>query len=948
MRRTIYKNRFLVDEVLLNNTENSKIAEILLHHEVLGEEGVIDGLEVSPSAFVDGTVDVTAGSAVLPNKEIVKIVTDKNVVEMASSALSDINIVIIAYEESLSNPKPAITGSANNLVFADPTPTVRVYTPTDYLALTQSDRDSMLVIAVVEAAGNNVAIPSQNIFRASLDRDILDFSGFEVLKGVLVKSTTIEPTPALGSVRYHFGINSISFVSPNNPSPPAANSIGSSFYTVDTSLDEPVTVDLADAANPNEILTVQIYGSTLAKGLSSFSDERSDELLESSVINGSVITEEIELKGLYSQGRTEIENGVLVQTKIASAEDWRHRSMLGSGLTTDDNPHGLALSDITGLFETIPGSIRIGEGLLDTSEEASWPRIAATASDNSDFTLLFESSLPSQGSEGVTPLRLYLNAKSGNDEQNAGFTFTVNAKYNPIDNIWSKDNTAFSSTPAIKFELNATGINVSYNTSSSSFSENGGWDTRLLTDEEQTFIRNSIGLVAKSNQEHNSSDAFTGILNFGNSNTNFVKTLIYEDKNTDNGGMRVYFGRDFHRSSGDNVIEFTYNCKPLYGTTDWRKDASSEDSYVFRFRFNSDLNDTDSLQALVYPGGIGSLTVFDDSFFQDITFKLPGGFETVDEGTIEGLFTIGDGDSLTYQEATSRQKVIGAGRISYSSSLGPSSSFGRSSTNIDPNTGVGPPLPTEDRTSDYFVHDDADRRILSRGLNFIANVENIDKNNNESKVPRYVWRGPERGLWKANTSDGFDGARDVTFVGTSILSNDAIHKWLYPIEFEEDRVEIQNMTMPLDYYQAVPYSDEISLVRNQEFEFEEDFDSVNRWFRFSFVRLNLISGSERPYSPDREFSLAPIVWRPISNSLDITVESAVYFRNPEEGEPLYVINKSDFAEGEVLYLKIESNKINHISGEDNLLYQFLGISSRGYRPILIGPLTINYTTFNIE
>lgn len=938
MRRTIYRNRFLVDEVLLNNTENSKIAEILLHHEVLGEEGVIDGLEVSPSSFVDGAVDVTAGSAVLPNKEIVKIATNQNVVQMSSSAIGDINIVVIAYEESLSNPKPAITGGADNLVFADPTPVIQVYTPTDYLALTQSVRDSMLVIAVVEANGSSVAIPSQNIFLASIDRDILDFSGFEVLKGVLVKSTTVEPTPALGSIRYHFGINSISFVSPNNPSPPVANSIGSSFYTVDTSLDDPVTVNLTDEYNSNDVITVQIYGSTLAKGLNSFSSERSDELSELSVINGSVITEEIELKGLYSQGKTEIEDEVLVQTKLASAEDWRHRSMLGSGLTTDDNPHGLALADITSLFEKVPGSIRIGEDLLDTPEESIWPRISTTASDDSNFTLLFESSLPSQGAEGVTPLRLYLNAKTGNDEQNAGFTFTVNAKYIPSSNSWTKDNTAFTNTPAIKFELNATGINVSYNTSTLTFSENGGWDSRFLTDEEQTFIKNSIGFVAKSNQEHNNSDTFTGILNFGSNNPNTIKTLLYEDKNADDGGMRIYFGRDFHRSSGNNAIEFTYNCKPLYNSNDWRRDEPSQNSYVFRFKFNSDLNDVDSLEALEYTG---SSTTFDDSLFDNITLKLPGGFETVEDSTIEGLFIIRDGDSLLYQDAVTRQKVIGAGKISYSSSNIPGSSFG-----VESNT--GDPFPSDSAADDYFVHDDSGRRILSKGLNFRAAVENIDKNNNESKMPRHVWRGPERGIWKANTGRTDDGGDDTTFIGTNVIPNGSIHKWLYPIEFEEDLVEIQNMTMPLDYFNAAPFTITSELIRNQEFEFEEDFDSINRWFRFSFVLVNYITGNERSYPPNREFALPPIVWRPITDSLDVTVQSAVYFRNPEEEGPLYVINKSDFAEGEILHLKIESDKVNNSSGTDNLLYQFLGTSDRDYRPILLGPLTINYTTFNIE
>lgn len=917
MRRTIYRNRFLVDEVLLNNTENTKIAEILLHHEILGEEGIIEGLNVSPSSTVDGAVDVTKGSAVLPNKEIVQILVDQSAVGLASSTSGDLNIVAVKYEESFSEPKPSINGGVTNLVFADPTPEIKVYTSSDFISLSSSDLEKMLVIAVVVAAGASVAIPPADIHQASEDVNILDLSNLEILKGVIIKSTNVDSTPLQGSIRYDVQNKFLSFVSPNNPSPPPLTGGGPSPVAIDTSLRDPVTLILIDpTTSPIDTLEVEVYGTSLPDSLSSFDSARLQELQDSGRINSVIINEVLDFRGLYSQNSTEVQDGLIKETKKSSAVDRRHRQKIGSGLTTSSNPHGLSLADITEIFESIPGNFRIGDGLLDTPEEAEYPRLSVNVSDKSDYTLLFESDLPFEGSRFVSPARIYLSTN--------GIALTVNARYNPLDNDWTKDNIAFLTVPAIKVEATVDDFSISYNLSNSvTFSS---WEVKLLTDEDENFLRESLVITPNTNEEHNdsASNIFRALINEGSfSGIVDRKTPIYEDKNATGGGLRIYMGRDFSRNSGSNVIEFTYNAKNLESNTNlWVKDITSTPSYVFRFVFDSNLSSRDKLESLVYTG---TSSPFNDSSFTELEFAIPGGFRSSTESNSEFLTSllIEDNKDLLYENAVNRRKVVSLSDIGYFASEDPT--VRRELINTD-DPGNDP----------YFDRELGGFGVLDLRLPVLIQIENLNKNEQKINVPRLVWRGPQRSIVREESSI-HDG--NISFIGTQKYSSGVEFTFTFPIHFEEENVEIQSMTLPWDWFRVAIFGNNLNpfSFNEQEFNFNEPFDSQNRWLKFNLFAVDYLDNSVRSVNPPPAFSQAPIVWETADGSSSTESSKVIRIRNPDGGS-LLSLNSSSFTDNEFLQLQVSTNQV-FIDSDIPIIE---------YRPITIGNLIIDYTTFNIE
>lgn len=925
MRRTIYRNRFLVDDVLLNNTENTKIAEILLHHEVLGEEGVIEGLEVSPSSFVDGAVDVTSGSAVLPNREIVKIATNQNAVEMSSSGVGDINIVVIAYEESLSNPKPDITGGANNLVFADPTPVIRVYASADYLALTQSVRDTTLVIAVIIAEGASTAISEGNIYATSNYRDLTNFKELEILKGVIVKSTTVAPNPNPGSIRYNASLGLISFISPNNPNPPPINFGGLDSKSVNTSLRDSQLLVLTDPQAPGDEIIVEIYGSSLPDATTSFSEERRLELVDEGRISGSMINENINLNGLYSQNLTQISDDLLVEVPKQSAVDRRHRNLIGSGIVSSTNPHGISLQEILNLFDEVPGNFRIGDELLSTAEEAEFPRIKVNIPDNSLYVLFFESNLPNQGALGVNPARIYV----GKDTIFA----TLNAKYNPVTQSWNKDSQAILNNLAIKVQLTANEFSISYNELNQTFNDLNGWKKKVLTNDEYTILQESLGIVPRTNQEHNSAESniFSALLNAGLGVVGNRKIPIYEDKNLRNGvalagnpGLRIYMGRDFSSSGGDNVIEFTQNAKNSELTpSNWTRDVVG-DCYLFRFRFNSDLNQLDVLESKV---ATPLTSTFNDSSFSAREFLFPGGFKNfVDDTESPPPFEAGlvVYDSIKYREPRSKRRVVSLSDVVYQSISNQDVIVNFENRSSPENNG-------------YFERDKDDPRpsIMDVRLPFLICIENIGVNQFETNTPKLTWRGPER-PFISDAHPNNDG--DCGFVGTKRYPPGVVHKFIFPLSFEEPEVLVKRITLTWDWFYTalrpifppglapLPFTD-------QEFFWGQGFDPANRWLNFNLVAVNYVTGDSRLVNPNINYGDPPIVWENEDGTTNPGVNKVIRMRNPSDEGILFSYNRNQFLDEEFLQLQIST---------DQTFLDTNGDPKIEYRPLIIGNPIIEY------
>lgn len=904
MKRTVYKNRFLVNQSMLNYTESSKIEEILLHSEVLGDDGVIQGLNVFPSTAGDGTISVTSGSVVLPNREILNLSVERQGISLASSVDGDLNIVAIEYRESLSGPKISRTGDNNNLVFADPNPRLRVFTIDNFTSLTEEERSILAPIAIVEAEGDGVAIPLANIFTVPNNLNLIDFSEFEILKGVVLLATSVTPTSKEGSIRYDMNNGTLSFVSPNNPSPPPTNAHSLGSIQVDTTQTDPVRLFLFDPSAFGDWIFVEVYGLSLPNSSNSFEETFLEEMEENERINGTYINENLSFRGLYTQGLTEISDGIIVETKKHSAVDRRHRELLGTGLTTSKNPHGLSLRDIVSIFENVPGNMRLGDSLLNTSEEGVYPRITATAADVSRYTLLFESELPEQGQRGVSPARIYISPNS--------IFLTVNAKFNPSTLQWEKDNVLYPDIPAIRVILGMNEFSVSYNNVTTPFADDAtGWTERLLTTEEDTLIRDSLIVKPKSNNEHNrtSENIFTGLINAGRIgalSNRANKLPIYEDKNSENGGLRIYMGRDFSRHSGSNVIEFTHNCKNLESNPAiWRKDIPASPAYVFRFVFNEDTSSLDLLESLRYSG---TFETFGDNLLSLVSINFPTGLESGEEE--EGSFNTGIriNSLITYSSFKEKRLVVPFANVGYRGASALAVNF---------------------ETAGYFDAPAGIQSILDPGLPARLLLESRDKNQNSTFVPKLWWFGPERPWVREST---------VAYIGTQRFPSNFIHKFTFPLNFSEIQADIYSMSISWDWVRYglrtsfPPEFNDLGYQR-QQFFWGDDLDPSNRWMRFNLVNVNYLTDSSVTANPTVTYPSHPISWENIDDTNEASSNRVIRFRNPS-GDPLFTYNRLSLSPYSQLQLHIET---------DRTFLDSLG-PVIDYRPILMGNLIVHYRT----
>ena len=103
MQRTLYTDGVEVDESDLDNTENTKISEILLTRTQLSRFGVIEGLTLS---IVNNSVTVGIGKASLFNGEIINLTTPLTNIVGAAFDAGKSSFFGLRLTEVTSNPKP--------------------------------------------------------------------------------------------------------------------------------------------------------------------------------------------------------------------------------------------------------------------------------------------------------------------------------------------------------------------------------------------------------------------------------------------------------------------------------------------------------------------------------------------------------------------------------------------------------------------------------------------------------------------------------------------------------------------------------------------------------------------------------------------------------------------------------------------------------------------------
>jgi len=405
MDRALYPSLVEVLTTALSYTETSKISAILENAVDNGQTGVVDGLQCSVSANTL-QVNVSPGRAQLPNGEKVSLTQGSVGLSMGDYTLDAYNYVVIGYSETESVPQANAVDGTTSTTRVTVSARVSVYTNDGLLALpTTSENydvdalDRISLIGVIQANGPGIALTAARITSAPEPQRYATANQPTNISGVVLVRFSQDFPASFDTIRAD-GPNSsmrLSFTAPNlSVRAPGDTAAGSD---VDVSGGGPFTLYTDGSAYS---LDVQVTAATLPD-------------------TATTITDDIEVTSIYEP-----------VAPIGHARDELHRSQVGTGLPTANNPHGITLADILVRSLTLPETITLGTGLLTTDVQADIPRITTSVNTSGDRTLLWY--MP--GTTAARSTRLYLERIGG------GTLHVTNGVWDSEAGEWSKDDTS--------------------------------------------------------------------------------------------------------------------------------------------------------------------------------------------------------------------------------------------------------------------------------------------------------------------------------------------------------------------------------------------------------------------------------------------------------------------------------------------------------------------------
>lgn len=319
MQGSLYPDGVLIDHNALRRTETSKAAEILRNRLDWTSRGVYTGGEVTVNGIDTTRIDVAELSGFVPTGESIETTSDYYSILLDDYTASAVNYVVAIYTETNTNRQPHETNGNSYATAAQAAWRIRVYEESRFLALPASDenlgndaRDRCLLLAKVTANGVGVPLTASNIFSPTVFNDLL-YATPKVpvtISGVTIISVSSDSTPGTGVLDYEF-IAPATYKLRWNPVG-SAWGVGVGWETF--TLDE--IRDLPGPAGTSIRVSVALP-------------------LMSTVVG--TVSENIVITNLYYQ-----------EIPRLTAEDSLHRHMIGSGIVSPINPHGLSIEDITG------------------------------------------------------------------------------------------------------------------------------------------------------------------------------------------------------------------------------------------------------------------------------------------------------------------------------------------------------------------------------------------------------------------------------------------------------------------------------------------------------------------------------------------------------------------------------------------------------------------------
>jgi hypothetical protein len=308
MDRSLYPEGVEVHQRHLENTETTKAAAIKRLTTDATSRGVVSGLGVTVNAVTNTRIDVAAGTGYVANGDYVNLTVAKTNLALADYTLGAKNYVLLMYDEVQSSPEAHETDGTTRNTKATNSPRVVILTESAYNALPQTDailannaKDRSLLLAIVTANGVGVALTASSIVGTSVFRTVLNSSQPVNISGVKVLQVDSFTAVGNGTLSFTAATKVITWAAPGDTAGAGVTLTTSQSYTLASANGRTLVIDVVFSQLPSTNQTDTI-----------------------------VITD------IYTQTAPRF-----------TAIDAQHRSQLGSGIPTPNNPHGLTLDDLS-------------------------------------------------------------------------------------------------------------------------------------------------------------------------------------------------------------------------------------------------------------------------------------------------------------------------------------------------------------------------------------------------------------------------------------------------------------------------------------------------------------------------------------------------------------------------------------------------------------------------
>lgn len=366
MDRGLYPEGVRVGQSDLKFTEDTRSFHILQRHRDNTTLGIVYGFSV----VANGTlINIAPGYGYAPNGEFIELESSVNNLNLAEYTNGIRNFVIATYTETYDVAQPHETNGNTYPTEANRSVRISVLTELQYNSLPQNDSnlsnndlDRSIIIAIVTANGTGVDLNSANIelpsnFTAGLTATISGSS----INGVSTLRISPETNIGSGTLSYNSSTQQLTWVAPGDTTGTATGvSLGGVYDLISGS-----GVSLTVLVTAVQLPTTNVSTS-------------------------------VSISNIYNQNISR-----------HTTTDIQHRSLIGSGIPTSKNPHGLTMDDLG-----------IGESQTEVHQEifhsnGIWKGSASTFLEANVNTGILPHELNITGP--VTVDRLYLNGYTQNN-----------------------------------------------------------------------------------------------------------------------------------------------------------------------------------------------------------------------------------------------------------------------------------------------------------------------------------------------------------------------------------------------------------------------------------------------------------------------------------------------------------------------------------------------------